>query len=56
MIVYIIMRHHIHDYPDTNVILMVCATEELATLKLKWLEEDKPHNMKLWIEDHIIEV
>lgn len=54
--VYIIMRHHIYNYPDTNVIVMVCATEELATLKLKWLEEDKPHNMKLWIEDHILEI
>ena len=37
------------------VIVMVCATEELAQKKLAWLEEDKPHNMEYWIEDHILE-
>ena len=53
--VWIIVRHHVLDYPDANVIVMVCATEELAQEKLTWLEEDKPHNMEYWIEDHILE-
>ena len=54
--VHIIMRHHKQDYPDTNVITMICATEELAEKKLAWLEENKPNkNFEYWIEEYDLE-
>lgn len=54
--VWIIMRHHVLDYTDCNIITMICATEELARTKLKWFKENKPNkNFVYWIEEYDLE-